>query len=198
MIAGPNGSGKSTLTQRYLVGRLQIVNPDVIAHALDQTESSLRKTRLRAGREAIRRQETLLAAHADVAVETTLSGHHELALLQNAQEAGYTISLVYIGIDSPDVSFGRVRQRVATGGHDIPPEDVERRYNRSLHNLAPALQRVDRAFILDNSGRRRRLLLAMERGRVKYLSRNLPSWAHAALPTALITLQGEPGLEGLR
>ena len=35
VVAGPNGAGKSTLTRQYLETRLQIVNPDVIAQALD-------------------------------------------------------------------------------------------------------------------------------------------------------------------
>ena len=59
------------------------------------------------------------------------------------------------------------------------------RYSRSMANLATALQIVDRAFMLDNSGQRRRLLLSMERGQVKRRSRNLPRWAHHALPAAL-------------
>jgi len=77
-------------------------------------------------------------------------------LLRHAKEAGYKITLVYIGVNSPDVSLGRVNQRVAEGGHHVPPQDVARRYSRSMANLATALQSVDRAFVLDNSGQRRR------------------------------------------
>jgi predicted ABC-type ATPase len=40
VVAGPNGAGKSTLANKYLAGRLPIVNPDVIAQALVPLEKS--------------------------------------------------------------------------------------------------------------------------------------------------------------
>jgi predicted ABC-type ATPase len=145
---------------------------------------------MRAGREAIRRQETLLAQGTDFAMETTLAGNRELALLRRARVAGYKITLVYIGVDSPDVLLGRIAQRIIAGGHDVPTEDVDRRYLRSLANLAVALQRADRAFGLDNTGQRYRLLLSLESGQVKHLSRNFPRWAQDALPSILLRRRG--------
>jgi predicted ABC-type ATPase len=141
---------------------------------------------VQAGREAVRLQEALLTEGADFAMETTLAGHRELALLQRAMEASYKVTLVYIGVDSTDMLLGRIAQRVTEGGHDVPTEDVDRRYIRSLANLAVALQSVDRAFVLDNTGQRYRLLLTLEGNRVKRLSRNLPRWAQDALPPALL------------
>ena len=44
---------------------------------------------------------------------------------------------------------------------------------------------MDRAFVLDKSAQRRRLLLSMECGRVKRLSRNLLRWGQGALPPEL-------------
>jgi len=186
VVAGPNGAGKSTLTGRYLAGRLPVVNPDTIAQELDPANPTQVRIRVRAGREAIRWQETLLTQSVDFAMETTLAGHRELALLQRAREAGYKVTLVYIGVDSTDVLLGRIAQRVTEGGHDVPTEDVDRRYIRISANLAVALQNVDRAFVLDNTGQRYRLLLTLEGNQVKRLSRNLPRWAQDALPPALL------------
>ena len=190
VVAGSNGAGKSTLTRRYLVGRLPIVDPDAIARELDPTDSTRIRVRVQAGREAIHQQEALRMARTDFAIETTLSGHREMALLRHAKEAGYKITLVYIGVNSPDMSLGRISQRVAEGGHHVPPEDVARRYSRSMANLTVALQIVDRAFVLDNSSQRRRLLLSIEHGQVKHRSRNLPRWAHDALSAALVRSPG--------
>ena len=190
VMAGPNGAGKSTLTSRYLAGRLPIVNPDTIAQELDPANPTQVRIRVRAGREAIRRQEVLLTQGADFAMETTLAGHRELVLLQRARESGYKVTLVYIGVDSTDMLLGRIVQRVTEGGHDVPTEDVDRRYIRSMANLAVALQSVDRAFVLDNTGQRYRLLLSLESGQVKRLSRNLPRWAQDALPSALLRRRG--------
>lgn len=185
VVAGPNGVGKTTLTQQYLETRLQLVNPDVIAQEVDTADSTRVQVRLQAGREAIHRQETLLAQGADFAVETTLSGNRELQLMRRAREMGYKVTLVYIGIETPALAKVRIIERVSEGGHYIPPEDVDRRYHRSMTNLSTALLIVDRAYVLDNSGQRRRLLLSMEGGQVKRLSRNLPRWAQVALPSEI-------------
>lgn len=177
VLAGPNGAGKSTLASRYFVGRLTVVNPDVIAQALEPTALHSAGVRVQSGREAVRRQEALLAQGADFALETTLSGHRELAVMWRAQQAAYKVNLVYVGIDSPKTTLRRIAQRIADGGHAVPAVDATRRFARSLANLATALPRVDRAFVLDNTGLRYRLLLSLEQGRVKYRSRHLPSWA---------------------
>ncbi len=190
VVAGPNGAGKSTLTRRYLAGRLPIVDPDVIAQELNPADPTRARVRLQAGREAIHRHEAFLAQGIDFALETTLSGNRELELMQRAREMGYKVTLVYLGIDAPGLANVRIDQRVAEGGHHVPPQDVARRYSRSMANLATALQSVDRAFVLDNSGQRRRLLLSMAQGQVRHRSRNLPSWVYDALPPVL--LQG-PG-----
>jgi predicted ABC-type ATPase len=190
VIAGPNGAGKSTLTAKYLEGRLEIINPDLIARELDPSDPNGTRVRLQAGREAIRRQEACLASDQDFSFETTLSGHRELTVLYRAKEAGFKVNLVYVGIHSPRATMGRIRERVASGGHDIPPPDVVRRYERSLANLPRALELVDRAFILDNSGRGYRMLLSVERGRVRHVSANLPAWARNALPREMQRSRG--------
>jgi predicted ABC-type ATPase len=190
ILAGPNGAGKSTLTNKYLAGRLPIVNPDVIAQALAPTNPHGTQVRVQAGREAIRLQEGLLTQGVDFAIETTLSGHRELALMRRAQDAGWKVNLVYVGVDTPITTLGRIAQRVASGGHTVPAVDVVRRFARSLLHLAISLTMVDRAFVLDNTGRRYRLLLSMEYGQVKRLSRHLPSWTRRVLPPELLQSQG--------
>src|SRR5262245_37601654 len=121
VVAGPNGAGKSTLTRRYLEGRLPIVNPDVIAQRLDPVNPPRARVRLQAGRETIHRQEAFLTQGIDFALETTLSGNRELELMRRAREMGYKVTLVYIGIDTPGLADVRISQRVAEGGHHIPP-----------------------------------------------------------------------------
>lgn len=185
VVAGPNGVGKSTLAAKYLEGRLEMVNPDAIARELDPSDPNGTRVRLQAGREAIRRQEACLARAQDFGFETTLSGHRELAVLRRAKAAGFKVNLIYVGISSPQIALGRIRERVTSGGHEIPLPDLARRFDRSLANLPRALELADRAFVLDNSGRRYRLLLSIERGQVKRLSSNLPAWARTTLPRHL-------------
>ena len=50
--------------------------------------------------------------------------------------------------------MNRVALRVKLGGHNIPQADVERRFQRSLHNLyALYLPLADRWTVLDNAGK---------------------------------------------
>jgi predicted ABC-type ATPase len=136
-----------------------------------------------AGRLAIRRQEALLDARESFAFETTLSGRHELSLMRQAAGLGYKVNLVFIALGTPDLSIGRIVQRVLDGGHNIPAADVKRRYTRSMENLPEAVRLADRAFLIDNMRPRPRVLVSIEGGRLKRVARDLPAWAIPILST---------------
>ena len=53
----------------------------------------------------------------------------------DARECGFEIVLVYIGTERVGINLGRIRDRVLAGGHNVPEEDVRRRYKRSFENL---------------------------------------------------------------
>ncbi len=53
----------------------------------------------------------------------------------------------------PELALSRVKSRVSKGGHDVPAEDVVRRYFRSKQNLPRAVALVDSYTIVDNSDR---------------------------------------------
>lgn len=178
VIAGPNGSGKSTLTARHrLQERMPVVNPDEIAKGLSDHSP------VKAGKMAILKQERLLAQGKTFALETTLSGKRELEFMRRAREAGYKVNLVFIATAGPKINIGRVIERLSNGGHDVPDEDVERRYQRALEKLPEAINRADRSFVLDNSrvSQGMRLLFSREGRRVKYISRTMPIWAKTNL-----------------
>lgn len=180
IIAGPNGAGKTTFVSRQVGRRIPVVNPDTIAHSIPRIQGRLDERR--AGRLAIERRRTLLSRSVDFAVETTLTGQGGLQFMHAAARAGYEVTLVYIGLESVDLSIERVLARVGRGGHPIPVSAIERRYPDTMAKLARAVQLADRSFILDNSDRRRRLLLAIDGGTVRFRAKALPSWFHRALP----------------
>ncbi len=104
----------------------------MIARELDPADPNGTQVRVQAGRKAIRRQNRLLSQGAHFAVETTLSGNRELAWLHRTKEAGYKVNLIYIGVGSPTTAYNRVVQRRGAGGHEVPLEDIRRRYARSI------------------------------------------------------------------
>lgn len=175
IVAGPNGVGKTTIADRWLSPRIPVVSPDTFA-----AEDGL--SPIQAGRAAVAEQERLLAAGESFALDTTLSGNRELALMKRAANAGYKVNLIYLCVESQSLCLTRILERTESGGHAVPPEDVARRYDRSLANLSSACTLAERVFVLDNTGEKHRLLLSVEQGRVKHLSGNLPEWAKEAIP----------------
>jgi predicted ABC-type ATPase len=87
------------------------------------------------------------------------------------------VNLIFIALDTADLSIGRIMQRVLDGGHNVPTNDVKRRYSRSLANLPEALRLADRAFLVDNTRARPRVLVSIEAGKLKRAVRDLPRWA---------------------
>lgn len=175
VVAGPNGAGKTTIADRWIAPRIPVVSPDSIA-VINGVGA------IQAGKAAIFEQERLLFSKVDFGIDTTFSGARELSLIRRAIDFGYKISLVFVCVDSPALCQARILERIDSGGHSVPAQDVSRRYGRSLSNLAMAFDLADRVFVLDNTGEKRRLLFSVEKGRVKHMAKKLPSWARRAIP----------------
>ena len=143
VIGGPNGAGKSAYTEGlaakgYPLG--EVVNPDVIAANLPGPDAT---RDARAGRETLRRTRALSASGRTFSRETTLSGSEILRTMRAAKNAGFTVNLFFVGVDSVDISRARVRRRVERGGHGIPEQVQARRFDRSLDHAALAAQVAD-------------------------------------------------------
>ena len=133
-LAGPNGAGKSTFFEAFLKeSGLPFVNADRIAAALGISDSEAA-----AAADAARKQ--LLTEGISFITETVFSDPvgAKLQFLRDAIRADYRVTLYFIGISSAQLSGARVSQRVRAGGHDVPPERLERRFRQSLENLRQA------------------------------------------------------------
>jgi len=179
VIAGPNGAGKTTVVSIRLRARIPIINTDDIAKNMQPNGQISSATLIKAGRLSLAQQQTLLAERKSFGLEATFAGKREIILMQAAKQLGYKVNLVYIGIRSASVSCARVLARVSNGGHSVPFSDIHRRYPRSLENLKTGLALADRAYILDNSGKRRRLLLSIDKRGIKFAAQydKLPEWS---------------------
>lgn len=151
MIAGPNGSGKSTLTRHMTAQGLdfgEYINPDDIAATL---KGSYPERVAEAQREADRRRDRCLADRRSFSFETDMSHPSKLDVLDQARKLGFRTLLYFVGVDDPAINIARVTLRVTQGGHDVPTDRIVARYTRTMGSLLAAVQRVDRAFIFDNS-----------------------------------------------
>lgn len=93
----------------------------------------------------------LVEAKKTFTFETVMSHPGKVALLADAQCAGYRTYLYYVATDDPEINVSRVRNRVGLGGHPVPEEKIVSRYHRSLELLMEAIRHTNRAYIFDNS-----------------------------------------------
>jgi len=157
IVAGPNGSGKSSIYTDTEIddfgGSVWIINPDILTARLQKIER-LRPTA--ANIAAVTRiyswLEASIAVHQTIGVETVLSTEKYRALVLAAKAHGFEVRLIYILLNSPELSVERVRLRVGKGGHNVPTTKIRQRRARSLQQLPWFLKNADLAWIFDNSG----------------------------------------------
>jgi predicted ABC-type ATPase len=167
IIAGPNGAGKTTFATEFLPSYANcrnFVNPDLLARAFSPFDPDAGM--LRAGRTVLQRIAEFTKARKDFAFETTLSGRSYLPLLRKMKAAGFRLHLFYLWIPSPELALLRIRNRVKSGGHDVPETDVRRRFSRTLVNLFTLYRPLlDTLHYYDNSSDIPRLLFEDEGGK---------------------------------
>lgn len=154
IIAGPNGSGKTTFVSEYLrdSGVSVYIGADAIAERLVSKPEEMASVKIQAGRLFIKEIHELIEAGTDFIVEVTLSGKGFVRTISQLKRAGYTVTIVFIFLKSPETSVARVRNRVQAGGHHVPTEDVVRRFYRSKHNFWYTYRNlVDRWSLFYNS-----------------------------------------------
>ena len=152
VVAGPNGAGKSTFIETFLEPTgILIVNADEVAKAL--SPDSPGAVAYEAARVADAWRRDLVARGVSFCMETVFSDAQgaKLDFLKECQSNGYTVTLVFIGLESADLSRGRVMERVEAGGHDVPDDKIESRFPRTFNNLNQALRFIDVALLFDNS-----------------------------------------------
>ena len=153
IISGANGSGKTTTAKQILphfLGIYEYVNADEIAAGL--SPFSPESVAIQAGKLMLKRLDYLCQNQIDFALETTLSGLNYLRFLARCKERNYQINLIYFWLNSPELAITRVKQRVASGGHNIPEDTIIRRYYRGQKNLVESyLPLCDTWIIYDNS-----------------------------------------------
>ena len=152
IIAGPNGSGKTTFAMKFLpqtAGCELFVNADEIARGLSPLNPQA--ALIQATRIFLDTIQQWIRDGKCFAFETTLSGRTYLNKIREWRRLGWEVILIYLYVRSPQLSEDRVKQRVQHGGHDIPREDINRRFPRSLANLLEYAKVCNRVLCLDNS-----------------------------------------------
>ncbi len=164
IIAGPNGSGKTTFAKEFLPNYAKcpnFVNADFIAQGL--SPFSPQQVAIKAGKLVLQQIKEFIERNVDFGFETTLAGKTYLRHFQDLKERGYRLHLFFLWIPSSQLAIARIKDRVAEGGHDVPVEDVKRRFERSISNFFKIYRLPANSWLLfDNSERKPTLIAKKE------------------------------------
>jgi predicted ABC-type ATPase len=182
VLGGPNGAGKSTAAPRLLRGSLKVdefVNADTLAQGLSAFRPE--DVAFEAGRIMLNRLDDLEAQGRSFAFESTLASQSLVRRLTRLNAHGYRIHVVFLWLPSADLAVARVAERVRTGGHDVPLDDVRRRFVRGRRNFFTLYRPLAHTWRLyDSSSIRGPRLVASGRAQGTTRVRDQQTWRLAA------------------
>ncbi len=146
IIGGVNGVGKSSFT-----GVLKERSTDLgTIIDVDKITAELGGSALAGGKAALQKINDCISRGVSFTQETTLSGYKTEATARQVKELGYHVRLFYVALDTAAESLARIENRVRRGGHDIPQDDVLRRFGGRWEAVAKVLPYCDEAELYDN------------------------------------------------
>ncbi|MEQ5872530.1 zeta toxin family protein [Sagittula sp. NFXS13] len=188
LLAGPNGSGKSTLYETRVAPSFAgpFINADLIQR--DELKISTMEAAYEAARIADARRAELLEARQSFATETVFSHPSKLEIIKTAQARGYIVIVMHVGVESPELSVGRVRLRTEEGGHDVPEDKIRARFLRSQPLIRDAILRADRGMVFDNSVLNvpPQQMVVFSGGRLSQAAPRLPRWVRDVYAADLV------------
>lgn len=161
IIAGCNGAGKTTASITILPEILQcreFVNADEIAKGLSPFNPE--SVAIEAGRLMLERIAFLIKGDQSFAIETTLSTRSYAKLVKQAQQLGFRVQLLFFWLPTPEHAIERVAQRVREGGHNIPTDVIQRRYQAGIQNLFHIYMPIVDAWMIVENQNNPRILIA--------------------------------------
>jgi predicted ABC-type ATPase len=175
IIAGPNGAGKTTFATKFLpeyASCPNFVNADLIAQGLSPFSPGA--AAIKAGKLVLEQIHKFANRRVDFAFETTLSGKLHINLFKSLKAKGYKIHLFFLWIPSTKLAISRIKTRVAEGGHDVPVEDITRRFERSVSNFFKLYQPyIDSWMLFNNEGPTPILIAERKNSKIRIIDEKL-------------------------
>lgn len=194
VITGANGAGKSTVGPIYFPRHLQDVFDGDKLYLGKRSE--LWKSGLRVQRELTKKAsefventfnslvDDALSQSKDFAYEGHFSKDESWDVLYRFKESGYTLHLIFFGLDNVDISLDRVLIRAKEGGHHVDPLTLHDNYFGNLRQVNQRYNLFDSLKIIDTSELKHRDILFVLGGKTvesAYFD-DLPKWFVEYMP----------------
>lgn len=170
IFAGPNGSGKSTITSLFkdTISSFVYVNADDLKKKYDMTDQEAfdKANLIRAN---------CLKQKISFSTETVFSHPSKIEFMKDAKKLGYEVNLIFVTTYDANINLNRVEFRVLNGGHDVPPDRIVSRYERTMKLLPEAVALSDSAIIYNNSLDRPVVILRKEMNDIEIFPQPYPS-----------------------
>jgi predicted ABC-type ATPase len=148
IIAGPNGAGKTTFAFKHFEEMVKsglFLNADEIAKKL--SSKNLQSSAMQAGRKLLEQRLQFIEAGKSFVIESTLATRTLEVALRTAKIHGFKIILYYLWVSTPTLCDFRVKDRVSKGGHNIPLNNILRRYFVSAKYFKAYFEMADEVYI---------------------------------------------------
>lgn len=155
VIGGPNGSGKTSVLDVLTALDIKFpnyLNADDVAQDMHDGSRALDDVNRDAQIYVRDQRDACIQNRVSVTYETVMSHPSHLDAMRRACDLGFYVRLVFVTTADPVINIGRVANRVAKGGHDVPTDKIVSRYARTMgQSLHKAVQIADESLIWDNS-----------------------------------------------
>lgn len=162
-ICGCDGVGKTTLLER-ICSCSQLHGLPVVD--VNRVVACQNTNYLSSGRKAVTQTNHFLASKMSFVRVSTLTSHYDFSVIRRAKRMEYVTELVFVGVCNAEIARKRVQ---------IPPEIVQRHFERGLANLPMAIDLFDSVCLVDNTSPDFKIFARFERGDLK-LYTFCPAW----------------------
>ena len=207
IITGSNGAGKSSIGPEYLPIHILQQGPIFDGDKLFVEKRKELWRSIKSNKECSKLAYAFVTETFDRLVETSLSRNQDFAyeghftneatwdIPRRFREAGYSIHLIFLGLQDTALSELRVVDRSQAGGHYVDPRTVSDNFYGNLEKLNQHYEMFQSVQIIDTSEAEHIVLAVLEEGKPANAvpAEILPSWFQQYLPSITQKIRdGEP------
>jgi len=197
IITGSNGAGKSSIGPEYLPAHIRQQGPIFDGDKLYVEKRRELWQTIKSHKECSKLAYAFVTETFDHLVEAALSGNTDFAyeghftneatwdIPRQFRAAGYSIHLIFLGLQDTALSELRVIDRSQAGGHYVDPRTVADNFYGNLEKLNEHYEMFQSVQIIDSSETEHIVLAVLEDGKpaIAVPSKMLPLWFQRYLPS---------------